>query len=60
MEFVHEMVEVPEGVKLTHQINIRGALAFLWARIIGEKTLSGLPIAMGNLVQLAKGMEAHV
>ena len=59
MEFVHEMIEVAGGVQLTHGVNISGPLGFVWARIIGKKTVAGLPPAMSTLVRLAKGQDTH-
>lgn len=59
MEFVHEMVDSAGGVQLTHRVNISGPLSFLWARIIGAKTVAGLPHAMSKLVQQAKAADAH-
>ena len=59
MEFVHELVDVAGGVQLTHGVNISGPLSFVWARVIGKKTVAGLPSAMNNLVRLAKGLDTH-
>ena len=59
MEFVHEMVNVADGVQLTHGVNISGPLSFVWARVIGKKSVAGLPSAMNNLVRLAKGLDIH-
>ena len=59
MEFVHEMIDAAGGVQLTHRVNISGPLSFVWARIIGKKTVRGLPPAMNNLVRLAKGQDTH-
>jgi hypothetical protein len=59
MEFVHEMVDIAEGVQLTHRVNISGPLSFLWARVIGAKTAAGLPHAMSKLVQQARAVDAR-
>lgn len=53
LRFVHTMTDTPHGTRLTHRIEISGVLSFLFAKVIGEKTLEGLPIAMNNLVRLA-------
>jgi hypothetical protein len=59
MEFVHKMIDVPGGVRLTHGVNISGPLSFVWARIIGKKMVASLPPSMNNLVRLAKGHDTH-
>lgn len=59
LEFVHEVVDSCGGVQLTHRVNISGPLSFFWARVIGAKTVAGLPHAMSKLVQQAKVVDAH-
>ena len=54
MEFEHEMLEVPGGVKITHRIRISGLTSFLFARVIGEKNAIGLPESMEKLARRAK------
>ena len=54
MEFAHEMIDVPGGVKMTHRVTISGPLSFLFAQVIGKKTAQGLSEAMNRLVNLAK------
>ena len=57
LEFVHELADVAGKVQVTHRVNISGPLSFLWARVIGAKTVAGLPHAMSKLVQQAKAVD---
>lgn len=55
LEFVHELHERPDGVHLTHRINITGPLTFLFAQVIGKSTAKEFPTTLANLVRVAKG-----
>lgn len=57
MSFSHEMVPLNGRYRLTHQVRIWGPLSFLFARVIGKKTVHEMPKAMENLIRLAKGVE---
>ena len=52
--FHHRMEPTDMGTRLTHRIEVNGPLAWIWARILGSKMRSGLPIAMRKLARLAE------
>ncbi|MBP7999708.1 MAG: SRPBCC family protein [Chloroflexi bacterium] len=56
LEFVHELHEHPDGLHVTHRINISGVLSFLFAQVIGKSTQKEFPTTLNNLVQCAKGL----
>ncbi len=53
MDFIHEMHQENGELHITHQIQITGFLTFLFSRVIGEKLIKELPIAMKNLSEKA-------
>lgn len=53
MDFVHTIKEKNGELFLTHSIVFSGFLSFIFAKLIGEKSAKGLPIAMKNLIELA-------
>ncbi len=54
MDFIHKMHEKDGELLITHAIEIRGVLTFLFSRIIGNKLIVELPKAMGNLSKMAE------
>lgn len=54
LDFVHTLEETQTGLKVTHQIEISGLLGFLFVKVIGQNAVKNLPIAMKNLLEIAK------
>lgn len=54
VDFIHKMEQTSDGLKVTHRIEISGPLSFFFAKVIGEKVVHGLPVAMRNLIALAE------
>lgn len=54
MDFIHQIKETAAGLQITHRVEIKGLLSFLFARIIGKNVEKGLPMAVANLVALAE------
>ena len=54
MDFIHEMNEKDGELFITHGVEIKGLLTFLFSRVIGKKIISELPQTMENLSKLAK------
>jgi hypothetical protein len=52
MDFVHEIEQDKNGVKIKHCIKIYGLLTFLFKNVIGKNAAKGLPIAVKKLVGL--------
>jgi len=56
MTFDHEWAPLPDGgTQLTHRVAIEGALAPLFARVIGRKLARELPTAMARLAAAPGG-----
>lgn len=53
LEFDHLIEEAGAGTRLTHRVTISGALAPLFARLIGTRARATLPAAMTALAELA-------
>ena len=53
MDFIHVMEEKSGKLYLTHKIEMKGPLTFLFSKIIGKKIIKELPVAMKKLTQLA-------
>jgi Polyketide cyclase / dehydrase and lipid transport len=49
---VHQMEEVPGGLKLTTTIIIKGPLRWLWRKIVGETVVKEIPIQFDNIERL--------
>jgi len=54
VEFIYELIGVEDGVKLSQRVNISGLLAWLFVQLVGKRMIRRFPMAMGNLVRLAK------
>lgn len=52
--FTHKISEGENSLIITHGIEIKGMLTFLFSRIIGKKLIRTLPNAMENLSYLAQ------
>lgn len=53
MDFVHQLEEVDGHLVLTHKVEISGKLTFIFSRLIGEKIIKHLPVAMNKLSTIA-------
>lgn len=54
MDFVHELENENNIVKIKHCIKITGPLTFIFKNVIGKNAAKGLPIAVKKLVEMAK------
>lgn len=54
MDFIHEMNEKNGELFVTHGVEIKGLLTFLFSKVIGEKLIQELPKAMENLSKMAE------
>ena len=54
MDFIHEMNEKNGELFITHGIEIKGILTFLFSKVIGKKLIRELPKAMKNLSEMAE------
>lgn len=54
MDFIHEMNEKDGELFITHGVEIKGILTFLFSRVIGKKIIRELPQALKNLSKMAK------
>lgn len=54
LRFTHSMEPTEMGTRLTHGIELSGALAWVWGRVLGPVCRSNLPIAMRKLARLAE------
>lgn len=54
MRFQHTMEPTDMGTRLTHAVELDGALAWVWARVLGPVYRTNLPAAMRKLARLAE------
>ncbi|WP_166965418.1 SRPBCC family protein [Yeosuana marina] len=54
MDFIHEMNEKNSELFITHGVEIKGLLTFLFSKVIGKKLIRELPKAMENLSKMAE------
>ncbi|MDR2172522.1 MAG: hypothetical protein LBP59_20470 [Planctomycetaceae bacterium] len=54
MDFVHELVDENNVLKINHCIKIYGALEFIFKNIIGKNAAKNIQIAVKKLVTLAE------
>lgn len=54
MRFHHSMEPTNMGTRLTHRIDVKGPLAWIWARVLGPVFRANLPAAMRKLARLAQ------
>lgn len=55
MRFVHELVPVGAGVRVTHRVEFEGPLAFIFRALIGPQLVRGIPGTMAGLKAAAEG-----
>ena len=54
MDFIHKLEEKNGKLFITHRVEIKGTLTFLFSRVIGNKIASELPKAMKKLSEMAE------
>lgn len=54
IDFIHSITETRNGIEVSHKVVMTGFMTFLFAKIIGTKIKSGLPIAVEKLIELAE------
>jgi hypothetical protein len=54
MDFVHEIVEENNTLKIKHSIKIYGLLEFVFKNVIGVNAAKSIPIAVKKLIELSK------
>lgn len=55
---VHDMVETPDGLRLTITIRVEGALGWLWRKIVAQKVADEAPSQMLALAAFAREQTA--
>lgn len=51
---IHDMEQIPEGLKLTTTIQIKGPLGWILRKLVGEKIVAELPAQTEACIQLAR------
>ncbi len=51
MDFIHTLSPEGDHLRITHRIEIKGPLAFLFSRLLGPHLKKGLPATVCELVQ---------
>lgn len=49
MDIVHQIDELNEQLIITHKVEFKGILSFLFSKLIGNKVIDGLPKALNEL-----------
>jgi hypothetical protein len=52
MDFLHELVDENNSLKIRHCIKIYGPLTFVFKNVIGKSASKNLPIAVKKLIDL--------
>jgi hypothetical protein len=50
----HIFEETPDGLKLTTTMKVKGALGFLWRKLVAQKIVDALPVEMEHQIKVAK------
>lgn len=54
MDFIHQLTEKDNQLEITHRVEMKGFLTFLFSKIIGKNIEKGLSKSVENLVELAE------
>lgn len=54
VDFIHYLSQLEDKLIITHRIEIKGALSFLFARLIGNGVKQGLSQSVDNLIKLVE------
>lgn len=54
IDFIHILTQTSDGLMLTHRIEMKGMLSFLFSKIIGVAINKGLSQSVQNLIKLAE------
>ena len=54
MDFIHELAEENNGIKVRHRIKIYGPLEFVFKNVIGKNAAKNMPIAVKKLIDSAE------
>lgn len=49
----HELEEVPEGLRITNTITVKGFLSFIWSKLVAKNVADSIPANIDALVELA-------
>jgi len=58
--FIYEMLEEEKGLRVTHRVEIRGILGWLWGWTVGRRIKKTHPVALEKFVALAEAQPASV
>lgn len=58
METTHSFLPAPNGTTIDIRIKIRGPLAWLWGRLVGQRHASGLPAQTAKFLTAAQAGSA--
>jgi hypothetical protein len=55
LDFIHTLEREGEFTIVTHQVEMKGLLTFIFSRVIGSGIKKDMPAAMAKLVEIAEG-----
>ena len=55
---IHDMLETPEGLRLTTTIRVEGPLAWLWRKLVAEKVANEAPAQITSLAAFVRQRNA--
>lgn len=50
----HKLEDTPEGLRIIHNITVRGILSLLWVKLVAQDLFNSLPEQMENLVKYSR------
>lgn len=56
IDFIHFLQLEGKGLKITHRIEMIGALSRIFGILIGSQAKKNLPVALNNLIRIAEGI----
>lgn len=54
IDFIHEMYDIDGKIEVSHRIEMKGLLAGIFSKIMGENMTKSLPHAVENLINMAE------
>ena len=54
MEDIHELEEVPNGVRIKNTTTVKGLLSWLWIKLVAQGVADGVPKQTDSLVDFAR------
>ncbi len=54
MYSIHSLQDTPEGLKITHTIQVTGPLYRVWRKLVAQSIADGMPTQTSRLIETAK------